>query len=36
MFTNVGLKGSAGVVSALMVGVSIIPTIFLHFKGRKW
>lgn len=34
MFTNVGLAGSAGIASALMFGVSIVPTIFLQWKGK--
>ncbi|GAB1211564.1 hypothetical protein ATERTT37_000687 [Aspergillus terreus] len=36
MFENVGIAESAGVCVALMVGVSVIPTLFLHFLGRKW
>ncbi|OCL03718.1 MFS transporter [Glonium stellatum] len=36
MFTNVGLAGSAGVATALMVGVSILPTIFLQWRGKLW
>lgn len=35
MFTNVGVANSAGVVSALIIGVSIFPTIFLQFRGEK-
>lgn len=36
MFINIGLLGSAGVAVALMVGVSIIPTILLQWKGKDW
>ena len=36
MFATVGTANSAGVVVALIVGVSVIPIIFLHFKGEHW
>lgn len=36
MFDDVGIANSAGVCTALMVGVSIIPTIFIQLKGRSW
>lgn len=36
MFENVGVAPSSGVGSALVVAVSVIPTIFLHWKGRIW
>lgn len=36
MFTNVGLLGSAGIAAALMVAVSIAPTILLQWKGKNW
>lgn len=36
MFANVGLPGSAGIGVALIVAVSIVPTVILHFKGRVW
>ncbi|KAE8405695.1 major facilitator superfamily domain-containing protein [Aspergillus pseudonomiae] len=36
MFETVGVAASAGVGCALIVGVSVIPTLFLHFMGRKW
>lgn len=35
MFTNVGLYGSAGIAAGLMIAFSILPTIFLQFKGRS-
>lgn len=35
LFENVGLSGSAGVCCALIIGVSVIPTIFLQFRGRS-
>jgi len=36
MFTNIGVAKSAIVVSALIVGVSIIPTMALQWKGSSW
>ncbi|KKK18579.1 hypothetical protein ARAM_005730 [Aspergillus rambellii] len=36
MFESVGIAASAGVCVALMVGVSVIPTIFLQWKGRSF
>jgi hypothetical protein len=36
MFENVGIAPSAGIGSALVVVVSVIPTIFLHWKGQIW
>jgi hypothetical protein len=36
MFTNIGLLGSTGVAVALMVGVSIVPTVLLQWKGKNW
>ena len=36
MFENVGIAPSAGIGSALVVVVSVIPTISLHWKGRVW
>jgi len=36
MFAVVGTAQSSGVVVALIVGVSIIPVIFLHFRGAGW
>ncbi|TIA13879.1 putative MFS multidrug transporter [Aureobasidium pullulans] len=35
MFESIGLKASAGVGTALMIGVSVVPTIYLHFRGRS-
>lgn len=34
MFESVGIAASAGVVTALLVGVSVIPTVILHL-GRR-
>ncbi|KAK4548426.1 hypothetical protein LTR36_009336 [Oleoguttula mirabilis] len=34
MFTNVGLYGSAGIAAAMMIVFSILPTIFLQWKGQ--
>jgi Major Facilitator Superfamily. len=36
MFENVGVAPSAGIGSALIVGCSVIPTIFLQWRGRGW
>ncbi|KAJ5715656.1 uncharacterized protein N7483_012837 [Penicillium malachiteum] len=36
MFTNVGWAGGAGIAVALMVGVSIIPTMLLQWRGSRW
>ncbi|KAL4763518.1 putative MFS transporter [Aspergillus foveolatus] len=35
MFETVGIAASAGVCVALMVGVSVLPTIALQWKGRS-
>jgi hypothetical protein len=34
MFDNVGIAPSAGIGSALVVACSVIPTVFLQWKGR--
>ncbi|KAJ5357715.1 Major facilitator superfamily domain general substrate transporter [Penicillium brevicompactum] len=36
MFENVGIAPSAGIGSAMVVVVSVIPTIFLQWKGQAW
>ncbi|CAP99479.1 putative transporter [Penicillium chrysogenum] len=36
MFETVGIAPSAGIGSALVVAVSVIPTIFLHWRGKVW
>ncbi|XHF98333.1 hypothetical protein AWENTII_001889 [Aspergillus wentii] len=36
MFENVGIAGSAGVGSGMIVAVSVIPTLFLQWKGKTW
>ena len=36
MFTSVGLSNSAGIVTALVVGVSVIPTLLLQWQGQTW
>ena len=36
MFASVGVAPSAGIGAALIVGASVIPTIFLHWRGRSW
>ena len=35
MFEATG-KGSAGVAAALLVGVSVLPTVALHMLGTKY
>ncbi|KAJ5194256.1 hypothetical protein N7472_006722 [Penicillium cf. griseofulvum] len=36
MFENAGVAPSAGIGSALIVLVSVIPTVFLHWRGKVW
>ncbi|RAL07852.1 putative MFS multidrug transporter [Aspergillus homomorphus CBS 101889] len=36
MFDDVGLAKSSGVVTAMIMGASFIPTVLLHWKGQKW
>ncbi|KAF9892081.1 hypothetical protein FE257_002487 [Aspergillus nanangensis] len=36
MFEQVGLAASSGVITALIMGASFIPTALLHWQGRKW
>ncbi|RDW70558.1 putative MFS multidrug transporter [Aspergillus mulundensis] len=36
MFESVGVARSSGVVVALIMGCSFVPTVYLHFAGRKW
>ncbi|KAF2107471.1 major facilitator superfamily domain-containing protein [Lophiotrema nucula] len=36
MIRSVGLDGSAGVVAALIVGVSVLPTVALQRRGYRW
>lgn len=36
MFETVGIAPSAGIGSALVVVVSVIPTIFLHARAKVW
>lgn len=36
MFETVGWGGGAGIAVALMVGVSVIPTIVLQWRGPNW
>ncbi|KAJ6093365.1 Major facilitator superfamily domain general substrate transporter [Penicillium sp. IBT 16267x] len=35
MFENVGVAPAAGIACAMIFVVSVIPTIFLHIRGRK-
>ncbi|KAJ5547410.1 hypothetical protein N7494_004995 [Penicillium frequentans] len=36
LFDSVGIAKSSGVVAALIMGASFIPTAFLQWKGEKW
>lgn len=36
MFASVGVAASSGIGAGLMVGVSVIPTLLVHWKGRSW
>jgi len=36
MFTAIGLAGTAGVTSALLIGVSIFPTALVQTLGGNW
>ncbi|PWY67910.1 MFS general substrate transporter [Aspergillus heteromorphus CBS 117.55] len=36
MFDSVGIANSSGVVTALIMGASFIPTVVLQWQGRKW
>ncbi|EPS31933.1 hypothetical protein PDE_06892 [Penicillium oxalicum 114-2] len=36
MFEKVGWAGGAGIAAAMMVVVSVVPTIILQFGGSKW
>lgn len=36
MFKTVGWGGGAGIAVALMMGVIVIPTIFLQWRGSHW
>lgn len=36
MFDSVGIAKSSGIVTALIIGASFIPTMLLHWKGNRW
>lgn len=36
LFDSVGIAKTSGVVAALIMGASFIPTALLHWKGEKW
>lgn len=36
MIQDIGLLNSAAVVTALIVGVSMLPTMLLQWKGGAW
>ncbi|KAJ9134258.1 Mfs transporter [Pleurostoma richardsiae] len=36
MIEKVGLAASSGVATAMMVGIAIVPTMLLQWRGRRW
>jgi hypothetical protein len=36
MFTNIGIAASGGVAAALIIGVSIFPTMLVQWRGDRW
>ncbi|KAL4798014.1 major facilitator superfamily domain-containing protein [Aspergillus venezuelensis] len=36
MFESVGIANSSGVVTALIMGASFFPTVYLHLRGHRW
>jgi hypothetical protein len=36
MFNSLGVANSAGVVAALIAGVSVLPTMLLHWRAQTW
>lgn len=36
MFENVGFYGGAGIATALLVVVSVVPTMILQWRGYGW
>lgn len=36
MIASVGLGASSGITTALIVGVSVLPTIILQWRGVFW
>jgi hypothetical protein len=36
MFESVGIANSSGIVTALIIGVSFLPTALLHWQGQRW
>lgn len=36
MFDNVGVANSAGIAAALLVAVSLVPTMILQWRGAIW
>jgi predicted RND superfamily exporter protein len=36
LFDNVGVAASSGVVCAMIIAVSVLPTIVLQSYGSKW
>lgn len=36
MLESVGIAASAGIATAMIVVVSVIPTGFVHWRGKVW
>lgn len=36
MFDGVGLSNSSAIVAALIVMLSIVPTVLLQWRGQAW
>lgn len=36
MLETVGIAASAGIATAMIVVVSVIPTAFVHWRGKVW
>lgn len=36
MLAEVGYRQSAGIATAMMVAVSVIPTMIVQWKGQSW
>ena len=36
MFNSAGLKGSTGIVVAIIIAVAVLPVTLLQWKGYEW
>jgi predicted RND superfamily exporter protein len=36
MIAEAGYKATAGIVTAMIVALSVIPTLVVQWKGRAW